>query len=132
MTRSTCAGIALALLPQLCAAQKTPKKAGYNFPPQMREEVRKEFQKQCDKGQILYGIHCGGCHNMKDSKGRWVIPDFTAVQINGYEIRGGNPQHQDALGEDALNAEELSFISTFLSYKKQSGVVPVFPDKKTP
>lgn len=123
------AGLVLAtLLPQLCAAQRPTKKVGYDFPPQMKEDLRKEYIKLCDKGQILYGIHCSRCHNLKDAKGKWVIPDFSQQQINGYEIRLGNRQHEDALTDEAMNVEELTLITTFLQFKKKSGVIPVFPD----
>ncbi len=119
----------LCCLPLLAAAQKT-KKVGYDFPKEMRPDIKEQYLKLAEKGQILYGIHCARCHNMKDSKGKWVIPDFTADQINGYEIRLGNRAHEGALTDEAMTTEELSLITTFFQFKKRSGVVPVFPDKK--
>jgi hypothetical protein len=44
----------------------------------------------------------------------------------------GNKQHEGALTESAVDAEELNHITTFLMFKKKSGIVPVFPDKKQP
>jgi hypothetical protein len=133
MKRNQLTGTVLAvLLSSTPALAQKAKKTGYAFPSAMAEDVRKEYIKLCEKGQVLYGLSCGRCHNMKNERGKWVIPDFTAGQINGYEIRMGNKQHEGALTENDVNAEELNLITTFLMFKKKSGVIPVFPDKKQP
>ncbi len=104
-------------------AQKPAKKSAepYEFPAAMSERVRTEFKKQCDKGAALYAATCAGCHNKK-VKGRIVIPDFSPEQIKGYEMRVMNRQHEEALPDDMITPEELGLISTFLTYKKKSGV----------
>ena len=96
------------------------KKAGYVFPKEMSAPIRTEYQKICDKGQALYEAACAGCHNVK-VKGKWVVPDFTQDQVNGYEIRVGNGAHVRTLTDEAITTEELGFIATFLLYKEPSG-----------
>lgn len=96
------------------------KKVAYIFPKEMSAPVRTEYQKICEKGQALYEAACGGCHNVK-VKGKWVIPDFSEDQVNGYKIRVGNGEHVRTLTDEAITTEELGFISTFLLYKEKSG-----------
>lgn len=101
-----------------CFAQKA-KKVSYDFPEAMKENVRAEFTKQCDKGQILYNINCAKCHNTTE-KGKQVIPDFLPEQLIGYELRVKNPQHESDLPETNVTPEELGQIMTFLNYKKKN------------
>ena len=93
----------------------------YEFPAAMAEPVRAEFAKVCDKGKILYDINCAGCHNIKKGN-RQIIPDFTPEQLKGYELRVSNAQHEENMPDEKVTAEELSLISTFLLYKKKSGI----------
>ncbi|MBS1779172.1 MAG: hypothetical protein JST70_07580 [Bacteroidetes bacterium] len=105
----------------LLAACTTQKKAKYEFPEAMQPSVRAGFKEICDKGQVLYNITCAGCHNVK-VKGKEKIPDFTLEQLKGYEIRITNAQHESSMPDEKVTAEELGQISTFLMYKKKSGV----------
>ncbi|MFL5729857.1 MAG: hypothetical protein ACJ75J_10260 [Cytophagaceae bacterium] len=110
------AGIFIVILTSVqCASQK---KSAYNFPAEMSDQVRKDFTAQCDKGKILYEINCGGCHTKK-VWGKSVIPDFRPEQLKGYELRITNSRHEASLTDEAVTAEELGLIMTFLSYKKQ-------------
>ena len=103
-----------------CVSQKQVV-VTYEFPAAMAEPVKTEFAKVCDKGKILYDINCAGCHNIK--KGRQqIIPDFTPEQLKGYELRVSNAQHEQNMPDERVTAEELSLISTFLLYKRKSGV----------
>ena len=104
-----------------CFAEKRKKevKVGYEFPEAMSEAVRTEFTKQCDKGQILYNISCGGCHNTI-VKGKTIIPDWNQAQLVGYELRVLNPKHESGIPEEAVSAEDLGYIMTFLNYKKKN------------
>jgi hypothetical protein len=99
-----------------CSSQK---KVAYVFPPEMSESVKAGFIQQCDKGQILYEINCGGCHT-KTIRGKKVIPNFSPDQLKGYELRLTNSQHESKLTDESVTAEELGLIMTFLSYKKKS------------
>lgn len=110
------------LLLSSCSMQK---KAAYEFPDAMKPDVQVEFAKVCEKGMILYSINCAKCHNLT-IKGKEVIPDFSAEQIKGYEIRVTSREHEESLPETSVNAEELGQIATFLTYKKKSG----YPMKK--
>ncbi|MBS1773498.1 MAG: cytochrome c [Bacteroidetes bacterium] len=95
--------------------------AMYEFPTAMAANVKAEFTKECDKGQALYNLTCAKCHNRK-VKGRMVIPDFPADKLKGYELRVANGQHEANMPDEKITAEELVMISTFLNYKKKSGV----------
>ena len=108
------------------ASKKVPKKAEYEFPAEMLEHVKVEYTKQCDQGQALYNLNCGGCHNIK-VKGKMVIPDFKTDQLEAYVIRVSNPQHEGTMEETKVTAEELSSILTFLTYKKKEGHPMVVP-----
>ncbi len=99
-----------------CIAKKQP---GYVLPDEMSPEVKIEYAKICDKGKVLYDMNCASCHT-KMIKGKEVIPDFTAEQLESYSIRVANPTHESRVTEENLSAEELSFILTYLSYKPKN------------
>ena len=120
MKKKICLLALLATVVALQAFTGKAKKTAYVFPKEMAAPIRTEYQKICDKGQALYEAACAGCHNVR-VKGKWVVPDFTQEQVNGYEIRVGNGAHVRALTDDAITTEELGFISTFLLYKEPSG-----------
>jgi hypothetical protein len=105
----------------VAVACSVSKKVTYDFPATMSEPVKAEYITQFNKGHILYGINCSGCHN-ETVRGRQVIPDFTAEQLAGYEMRIGNAQHLENLTEDKMTEDELVLIMTFLRYKKKCGV----------
>ncbi|MBC7426587.1 MAG: hypothetical protein H7321_08640 [Bacteroidia bacterium] len=101
--------------------QKPPQKAEYEFPPFMEEYVKTDFLKQCIKGEVLYDLSCGKCHNLKIKK-KTVIPDFTTEQLQGYDMRLANTEHQNNLNGTQVTTEELGYIISFLTYKKKSGI----------
>lgn len=112
---------------QECNAQK---KVPYEFPDAMSEAVRTEYIKLADKGQVLYDINCGKCHNV-EVKRKLVIPDFTREQLIGYELRVSNPKHESEIPETTVTAEELGLIMTFLNYKKKNDpLMPFVPKEK--
>ncbi len=104
-----------------CKTQKTPPKAEFEFPSVMKDYVKKEFLRQCLKGEVLYELNCAKCHNVK-VKRKMVIPDFTSDQLNGYDMRMANNEHQNNLRPAQVTTEELGYIISFLSYKTRSGV----------
>ncbi len=116
--------IIVSLLLLKCVSQK---KVGYDFPVQMLDYVKVEYEKQCDKGQVFYNMSCAKCHN-KIIKGKKIIPDFNTDQIVAYTLRISNDRHKVALEDTILSTEELGLIMTFLTYKKKSGV-PMEPKK---
>jgi len=95
------------------------KKVPYVFPKEMAPAIKAEFQKQCDKGQMLYNINCAKCHNTIEN-GKTIVPDFTPDQLKGYEIRVQNPKHENSLPDEQVTTEELGDIMTFLLYKKKN------------
>lgn len=105
------------LLPVFAHAQKNKISAA--FPAEMSEAVRADYQKQWDKGRILWDMNCARCHNTKDRR-REIIPDFRPEQLIGYELRVKNAQHDTGIAEERVSTEELGLIMTFLSYKKKN------------
>lgn len=117
----------LTLVLMQCTA---PKEIAYELPPAMIATAKVEFAKQCDKGKVLYDMTCAKCHNIK-IKRREIIPDFSAEQLIGYELRVTNAEHESGIPETTVSTEELGYIMTFLSYKKKSGTAFVSSkDKK--
>jgi hypothetical protein len=99
-------------------AQKKAKIV-YDFPPEMKEHVRVEYEKLCEKGRVLYEMNCAKCHNTV-VKGREVVPDFKPEQLRGYELRVANERHESNLPDEQVTEEELGYIMSFLAYKKKN------------
>lgn len=111
-----------------CHTAKKVQGPAYELPEAMKPEVKVEYAKLCDKGKTLYDMNCAKCHNT-ETKHASLIPDFTQDQLRGYEIRVSNPKHEMSLLEEQVTPEELGLISTFLMYKKKSGIKMVKPEK---
>ena len=111
-----------------CHTAKKVQGPAYELPVAMKPEVKAEYAKLCDKGKILYDMNCARCHNT-ETKHASLIPDFTQDQLRGYEIRVSNPKHEMSLLEEQVTPEELGLISTFLMYKKKTGITMVKPTK---
>ena len=101
-----------------CAVEKNS--IVYEFPAEMPDAIRTQFKADCDKGKILYEINCAPCHNL-NINGKSIAPDFNADQLKGYEIRVANAKHEESMPEEKVTAEELVYISTYLTYKKKTG-----------
>jgi hypothetical protein len=99
----------------------TPKKSELEFPAVMKEDVKVEFKRQCEKGEVLYALTCAKCHNV-EVKRRMVIPDFSLDKLLGYDIRMENKEHSNSLTGEKVTTEELGYIISFLTYKKKNGV----------
>lgn len=93
------------------------------FPKEMAPAIQAEYAKLWEKGKVLYQLNCAQCHNVK-KKRLYYIPDFTAEQLKGYEIRVSNPRHESEIPEERVSPEDLVMISTFLQYKSKSGINP--------
>ena len=104
-----------------CKTQMTPKKSELEFPSMMKEEVKLEFRRQCEKGEVLYAITCAKCHNV-EVKRKMAIPDFSLEKLLGYDIRMENKEHSNNLTGTQVTTEELGYIISFLTYKKKNGI----------
>ncbi len=98
------------------------KKIPADFPKEMLPEVKAEYQKIYDKGQVLYNINCAKCHSTYVRR-KQIVPDFTPEQLKGYELRDANQRHIEGIPEEQVTAEELGIIMTFLTYKKKNSSV---------
>lgn len=111
--------ITLILLAFIYISCATQKPVAYEFPAEMSAAIKTDYMNQCEKGRILYEINCAGCHT--HGKGRKTqLPGFTEAQLQGYHIRGGNVSHETKVSEERVNAEELTYIVTFLSYRSKN------------
>lgn len=95
------------------------KKIPADFPKEMLPEVKADYQKVYDKGQVLYNINCAKCHTTYDRR-KTIVPDFTLDQLKGYELRESNMRHVENIPEEQVSPEELGIIMTFLLYKKKN------------
>ncbi len=95
------------------------QKAEYEFPAEMLPHVKQHYEKECEKGYILYNMNCAKCHTKKEKR-KYIIPDFTPEQLKGYELRLTNKKHSEALTDSSVTEEELGQIMIFLSYKKKN------------
>jgi len=107
------------LLLSAVTADAQKNKVAAEFPAEMSDVVRTEYQKQWDKGRILWDMNCARCHNTREKR-REIIPDFKPEQLIGYELRVKNAQHDTGIAEERVSTEELGLIMTFLSYKKKN------------
>jgi hypothetical protein len=112
----------------LIFACSTSKKQTYVFPAEMTPAIQSSYQDICEKGKVLYNLHCASCHNKK-KWGKDIVPDFTFEQLDAYLIRAANERHDSDLTEEKVSAEELGMIMTYLTYKPKSGFI--VPHKHT-
>ncbi len=103
------------LLFQQCVTQR---KTEYDLPGHYTKRNRELLIEKCEKGKVLYKLHCGGCHGIF-TKGKDGVPNFTKTQIDDY--------HATALiGIDAKNhavakkmsADQVDQVITFLRLRK--------------
>jgi cytochrome c553 len=102
----------------LCYRCGTTKKVAYDIPDHVTKRNKELLLEKCEKGKVLYKLHCSGCHGIF-TKGKDSIPNFTKTQIDNY--------HSTALiGIDAKNhavakkmsSEQVDQVITFLRLRK--------------
>jgi mono/diheme cytochrome c family protein len=78
------------------------------------KENRDKFIEKCEKGKILYKIHCAGCHGIF-TKGKDSIPNFTKIQIDSYNAAAliGIDQNNHAVAKK-MSSEQIDQVITFL------------------
>lgn len=107
--------LGLVLLILACGGSRKPEL--YRYPPSMPREKRAEFVAYCDKGRVLYGLYCSKCHS-KFVNGKELIPDFTPIQLDTYDMRQGLTNHEDAISDRKIPEDEMDMILFFLGHKK--------------
>ncbi len=112
--------LTIIFISMLIFACSTSKKQVYLFPTEMSPTTQNAYQDICEKGKVLYNLHCANCHNIK-KLGKDIIPDFTFEQLDAYLIRAANERHDSDLTEEKVSAEELGMVITYLTYKPKSG-----------
>lgn len=120
MKLKLCLGIAGTMLLGSCFVQKQPQVL-YVFPDEMRDDVKTQYIAMWEKGKILYEVNCSRCHNQVVGR-KTIIPEFTEEQLATYEVRIADPEHEMSLSETKVNAEELSLITVFLTFREHDSV----------
>jgi hypothetical protein len=114
---TTLLAVLLFMVQSIAAQEQKAITPPYNFPPGIVEEKKAEFVQLCEKGKTLYKIHCSRCHTTTVEE-KEVIPDFTPMQLDMYDMRLGFTKHQSTLTEKNIPEEELELIIFFLTHKK--------------
>ena len=96
----------------------TQKKTEYDIPGHVTKENRDLFIEKCEKGKILYKIHCAGCHGIY-TKGKDSIPNFTKIQIDSYHAAAliGIDPNNHAVAKK-MSSEQIDQVITFLRLRK--------------
>ena len=96
----------------------TQKKTAYDIPDHVTKENRDLFIEKCEKGKILYKLHCDGCHGIF-SKGKDGVPNFTKTQIDNYHataLIGLDPKNHAVAQK--MSSEQIDYVITFLRLRK--------------
>jgi cytochrome c len=96
----------------------TEKKTAYDIPDHVTKENRALFIEKCEKGKILYKIHCAGCHGIY-TKGKDSIPNFTKIQIDSYHaaaLIGIDPRNHAVAKK--MSSEQIDLVITFLRLRR--------------
>ncbi len=99
-----------------CASQK--KSTAYDIPDHVTDANRQAFIEKCEKGKVLYKIHCSGCHGIY-TKGKDGVPNFTKIQIDSYHaaaLIGIDPKNHAVAKK--MSAEQVDQVITFLRLRK--------------
>ena len=86
-----------------------------NYPAGLPIEARREFDKQYEQGFKLYMQFCSSCHGPNAEKSK--ADSFTDAQLLNYNLRSGT-EHMALFRKSAVSEGELSFIMTFLRYRR--------------
>jgi cytochrome c len=104
-----------AILFQQC---HTEKKVAYDIPSHVTKENRALLLEKCEKGKVLYKLHCSGCHGIF-AKGKDGIPNFTKIQIDNYHttaLIGMDPKNHAVARK--MSSEQIDQVVTFLRLRK--------------
>ena len=99
-----------------CGTQS--KVTEYEIPDHVTKENRELFIEKCEKGKVLYKLHCGGCHGIF-TKGKDGIPNFTKKQIDSYHaaaLIGIDPRNHAVAKK--MSSDQIDQIITFLRLRK--------------
>ena len=101
---------------QKCGTQKNATQ--YEIPDHVTKENRELFIQKCEKGKILYKIHCGDCHGIF-TKGKDGVPNFTKTQIDSYHaaaLIGIDPRNHAVAKK--MSSDQIDQIITFLRLRR--------------
>jgi cytochrome c len=107
--------LAACVLLQQCV---TEKKTQYDIPSHVTKINRQLLLEKCEKGKVLYKLHCSGCHGIF-TKGKDGVPNFTKIQIDNYHaaaLIGLDPNNHAAAKK--MSPEQIDQVVTFLRLRK--------------
>ena len=90
----------------------------YDIPSHFTKSNRDLYLEKCEKGKILYKIHCAGCHGIF-TKGKDSIPNFTKKQIDSYHataLIGIDPKNHAVAQK--MSSDQIDQVITFLRMRK--------------
>lgn len=93
-------------------------KTAYDIPSHVTKENRELLIAKCEKGKVLYKLHCSGCHGIF-TKGKDGIPNFTKIQIDNYHtaaLIGMDPKNH--MVAKKMSSEQIDQVVTFLRLRK--------------
>lgn len=96
----------------------TEKKTAYDIPDHVTKINRQLLLEKCEKGKVLYKLHCSGCHGIF-TKGKDGIPNFTKIQIDNYHttaLIGMDPKNHAVAKK--MSSEQIDQVVTFLRLRK--------------
>lgn len=92
----------------------TEKPTQYDIPSHVTQINRNILLDKCEKGKVLYKIHCGDCHGIF-TKGMDGVPNFTNIQIDNYHMTaliGLDPKNHAVAKK--MSPEQIDQVVTFL------------------
>lgn len=96
----------------------TEKKTVYDIPSHVTKINRQLLLDKCEKGKVLYKLHCSGCHGIF-TKGKDGVPNFTKIQIDNYHttaLIGMDPKNHAVAKK--MSTEQIDQVVTFLRLRK--------------
>ena len=110
--------VSLALCCLLFTQCVTQKKTQYDIPVHVTKLNRQLLTEKCEKGKVLYKLHCSGCHGIF-GKGKEGVPNFTKIQIDNYHVTaliGLDPTNHAVAKK--MSPEQIDQVVTFLRLRK--------------
>jgi len=96
---------------QRCVTEKATQ---YDIPVHVTKLNRELLLDKCEKGKVLYKLHCGNCHGIY-TKGIDGVPNFTNIQIDNYHMTaliGLDPKNHAVAKK--MSPEQIDQVVTFL------------------
>ena len=105
------------------------RKSVYVYPEGTSKTNENQIFEVCEKGRILYELHCSKCHGMFTRK-KDGFPNFDARQINSYIAKALTRDPKNHAAAANMDQDQLNEIFMFLHFRKR--LRPVIPAPTPP